>query len=112
MLEKKFGSRSLHKLWRQKEIPQRGDVGGGISYQLHGNGCMIEYPDYCIDFDFGFNERADGFDAWRLYNYASEFPQKYKEFQDLPKIEEELEHLASEKKISRLNGYSTLYYFN
>jgi len=90
LLEDKFGSRSLQQLWHEKKIAQRGKVLNGVSYQLHGSGCMIEYPDYCVDFDFGPNGRTDGFDAWRLYNYACELPEKHAKYTNLTIVESEL----------------------
>ncbi|MFJ3008834.1 DUF6896 domain-containing protein [Pseudomonas fluorescens] len=111
LLEKKFGSRSLHQLWKDKKISQRGEVSEGISYQLHGIGCMIEFPDHCIDFDFGPNERTDGFDAWRLFNYACDHPEKYPSYTKLENIEAGLKNYEEAKLIKKLkDSYSNLYF--
>jgi hypothetical protein len=112
LLERQFGSRSLLALWREKKIEQRGELRHGISYQLHGKGCMIEYPEFCIDFDYGPNERTDGFDAWRLYNYACEFPEKHKKYTDIKIVEAELAQYEQMQKIRKLkNSNSDLYFF-
>ena len=112
LFEKKFGSRSLHQLWREKKIPQRGEIFDGISYQLHGNGCMVEFPDHCVDFDFGPEERTDGFDSWRLYNYATEHSEKYPKYKTQESIEVELKKYEQENIIKKLeNSYSDLYFF-
>jgi len=111
LLERKFGSRSLLALWREKKIEQRGELSPGISYQLHGRGCMIEYPEFCIDFDYGPNERTDGFDAWRLYNYACEFPEKHQKYTDLKIVEAELNQYAQIKKIKKIDNSSSDLYF-
>lgn len=39
----------------------------GALINAHGYGIAIETDDLCIDFDWGDNGEADGFDAWRLY---------------------------------------------
>ncbi|WP_085641175.1 MULTISPECIES: hypothetical protein [unclassified Pseudomonas] len=111
LLEDKFGSRELQKLCRQNKIAQRGEITDTISYQLHGNGCMVEHPDYCIDFDFAPDERTDGFDAWRLYNYACEFPEKYASYTNLRTIETILKEYEEQKIIQKIeNSTSNLYF--
>ncbi len=112
LCEKKFGSRSLHQLWKDKKISQRGEISDGVSYQLHGNGCMFEFPDHCVDFDFGPEERADGFDAWRLYNYACEYPDKYPKYTNLEHVELELKKYEQMNIVSKIkNSYSNLFFF-
>jgi hypothetical protein len=112
LLEDKFGSRSLHQLWHDNKIAQRGEIFKGVSYQLHGNGCMIEYPEYCVDFDFGPNGRTDGFDAWRLYNYACEFPEKHAKYTNLTTVESELNQYIQENMVKKIdNSTSNLYFF-
>lgn len=112
LLEDKFGSRSLHQLWHDKKIAQRGEIFKGVSYQLHGNGCMIEYPEHCVDFDFGPNGRTDGFDAWRLYNYACEFPQKYVKYTNVATVESELNQYIQKDMVKKIdNSTSNLYFF-
>ncbi|MFJ2485641.1 DUF6896 domain-containing protein [Pseudomonas sp. NPDC087639] len=111
LLEKKFGSKSVHQLWRDKKIAQRGEISDGITYQIHGNGCMIEFPDHCVDFDFDPEERADWFDAWRLYNYACEYPDKYPKYTKLENVELELKKHEQQKIVSKIkNSYSNLYF--
>jgi hypothetical protein len=112
LLEDKFGSRSLHQLWHDNKIAQRGEIFKGVSYQLHGNGCMIEYPEYCVDFDFGPNGRTDGFDAWRLYNYACEFPEKHAKYTNFATVESELNQYIQENMVKKMdNSTSNLYFF-
>lgn len=82
-----------------------------MSYQLHGNGCMIEYPDYCVDFDFGPNGRTDGFDAWRLHNYACEFPEKHAKYTNLTTAESELNQYIQEDIIKKIGNSSSNLYF-
>lgn len=42
----------------------------GIRLRKHGYGIEIVAKGIRIDFDWGKNGEADGFDAWRLYNFA------------------------------------------
>ena len=113
LLELKFGSRDLLGLWREKKIAQRGSLTDDITYQLHGNGCMVEYPELCVDFDYGPEGRTDGFDAWRLYNFACEKIEKYEKYNDLNLIKTEIEKYAHEGKIGKIeSSYSNLYFIN
>lgn len=111
LLEDRFGSRSLHQLLHDKKIAQRGEIFKGVSYQLHGNGCMIEYPEHCVDFDFGPNGRTDGFDAWRLYNYACEFPEKYAKYTNLATVKLELNKYIQEDMIKKTDNSTSNLYF-
>ncbi|WLI09330.1 hypothetical protein PSH66_13675 [Pseudomonas sp. FP597] len=60
-----------------KKIPQRGSIANEVTYELHGIGCRVYLAETCIDFDYGPDERIDGFDRWRLYMYACELPLRY-----------------------------------
>lgn len=42
----------------------------GIRYKSHGFGVEVTIGDVTCDFDWGPKGEADGFDAWRLYNFA------------------------------------------
>jgi hypothetical protein len=73
---------------------------------------MIEYPEYCVDFDFGPNGRTDGFDAWRLYNYACEFPEKHAKYTNFATVESELNQYIQENMVKKMdNSTSNLYFF-
>ena len=80
LLEQKFGTKNILRLWRSGQIPRRGSITEDVTYELHGIGCSVYLSEICIDFDYGPDERVDGFDSWRLYMYACEVPQTYKEF--------------------------------
>lgn len=45
-----------------QKIPQRGFVTDGVTYELHGVGCSVYLSEICVDFDYGPDERVDGFD--------------------------------------------------
>lgn len=44
----------------------------GVLVHAHGFGIAIETDKLCIDFDWGDNGEADGFDGWRLYVFSLE----------------------------------------
>ena len=56
--------------WAATDIPQRGELDGGIPYFKHGYGCAVRLPAGSVDFDFGEHGEIDGFDAWRLVGFA------------------------------------------
>jgi hypothetical protein len=56
--------------WTGIDIPQRGELEGGIPYFKHGYGCAVRLPSGSVDFDFGAHGEIDGFDAWRLISFA------------------------------------------
>ena len=49
---------------------KRGTLSDGAVYSKHGVGCLIEAPAGGVDFDFGDHGEIDGFDAWRLVQFA------------------------------------------
>lgn len=113
LLEQSFGTKDILKLWRSKKIPQRGIVTGNITYELHGIGCRVYLSKICVDFDYGPNERVDGFDSWRLYTYACELPRKYKKYTNKEFLEHDFNEylkLGKAKKIP--DSMSNLYFFN
>jgi hypothetical protein len=42
----------------------------GVPIYAHGYGIELKIGELTIDFDWGPNGEADGFDAWRLYNFT------------------------------------------
>lgn len=63
--------------WTGIDIPNRGELDGGISYFKHGYGCAVRLPGGAVDFDFGAHGEIDGFDAWRLASFAGEKLHEY-----------------------------------
>ena len=57
--------------WVRMEFPELGGLAGGFRYFRHGFGCAVRGPDWGVDFDFGEHGEIDGFDAHRLYDFAS-----------------------------------------
>jgi hypothetical protein len=113
LLEEKFGRRCILRLWRANEIPQRGRITARISYELHGVGCRVKFPEICIDFDYGPNERVDGFDVWRLYMYASEVPSLHPKYKNQSVLETDFDDYIKLGKVERVrDSMSRLYFKN
>lgn len=100
-LRSEFGEENLLAGWHQRRIPQRGVLRDGARYQFHGIGCSVERGKHFIDFDFGYHGRTDGFDAWRLWRFAEQYPKKYPELQSLSAVQESLECLLSQGVVCR-----------
>lgn len=82
-----------------------------MSYDFHGIGCCVEFDKIVVDFDAGPNGRIDGFDAWRLIQFAECFP-IYAEFADYHSLNAELrELLASGELINFPDTGSDLFFF-
>ena len=110
LLEEKFGSRCILRLWRTNKIERCGIIVDNITYELHGVGCAVHLPEACIDFDYGANGRTDGFDVWRLYIYACELPLKYKKYTDQKTLQADFEKYISTGKIEEISpGTDELY---
>lgn len=109
VFERKFGTRDIRQLWRTKAIKRCGRVTRGVKYELHGIGCRINLSTGSVDFNYGPNGEINGFDVWRLYNFARERPSKYKKYCDKKIIEKELEEYINLKKIKKLSAISNLY---
>ncbi|WP_228896523.1 hypothetical protein [Acidovorax sp. Leaf73] len=58
--------------WACNEVPQTGVLAGGVKYFKHGFGCAVHLKGGSVDFDFGANGETNGFDIWRLSNFADE----------------------------------------
>jgi len=41
-----------------------------VNYFKHGYGCAVFLPSGKVDFDFGSEGQINGFDLWRLTNFA------------------------------------------
>lgn len=113
LFEEKFGTPCILRLWRSNKIERCGTVAGDITYELHGVGCAVYFPDLCIDFDYGPDGRTDGFDVWRLYIFACELPLKYKKYTDKAVLENEFKEYVTLGKIEKMsNPTGEFYLFN
>ncbi|WP_455827497.1 DUF6896 domain-containing protein [Pseudomonas graminis] len=111
LLEQRFGTKNILGLWRSRQIPRRGAITEDVTYELHGIGCSVYLSEICVDFDYGPNERVDGFDSWRLYMYACEVPHKYKEFTNKDFLDLEFcEYLKKGRAKKNTGSMSNLYF--
>lgn len=111
LLQEKFGTRNILRLWRSGQIERCGEVIDGVEYELHGIGCAIHFPAESVDFDYGTNNRIDGFDEWRLYMYAIDRPVKYKKYTDMKFLESEFKTYMDSGRIEKMSASDDLYVF-
>ena len=111
LLEQAFGTKNILRLWHSKKIPRRGFVTDGVTYELHGIGCSVYLSELCVDFDYGPDDRVDGFDSWRLYMYACETPSKYKKYTDKQVLEREFNAYLKKGKAKKIEGSTSNLYF-
>ncbi|MCF5055316.1 hypothetical protein GIW50_26115 [Pseudomonas syringae] len=111
LLEKAFGTKNILRLWRSNKIPRRGSVTDDVTYELHGIGCSVYLSEICVDFDYGPDERVDGFDSWRLYMYACEVPHRFKKYTDREFLEGEFNDYLQKGKAKKIIGSKSNLYF-
>jgi hypothetical protein len=63
-------SETLLTARRMNIIPKNGVLKEGYKFDFHGGGCLFEFENAYIDVEFGPNDRCDGFDSFRLYNFS------------------------------------------
>src|SRR6185503_20036599 len=93
-----FGRHDLLTARRRGEIPKNGVI-NGVEFSFHGAGCLGTVEKIEVDFDFGPDGRTDGFDAWRLWNFAKQKPATYPQFQQQEDVEAALGMLARSGEI-------------
>ncbi len=54
----------------------------GISYRLHGKGCMAFNKEFFLDWDFGYRSRWCGIDPWKLSMTIKKSKSQYSEYYD------------------------------
>ena len=70
-LKRQSGSSNPFHAWRAGKLRQSGRlIQPRGKYSFHGTGCRFEIGGRNVDVDFGPSGRHDGFDAWRLQQYA------------------------------------------
>jgi len=57
--------------WVDADIPEHGELKGGIRYFKHGFGCAVHLLTGAVDFDFGDHGEIDGFNVGRLAGFAN-----------------------------------------
>lgn len=101
LFEAKFERRDLIRAWREGVIPLTGELADGLEYNMHGYGCAVEYPDYDVDFDFAAPDKV-GFDAWRLWRFANQFPERYLDYQELSAVEAAVDAIVTDGVAARV----------
>ncbi|MCP1475350.1 MULTISPECIES: DUF6896 domain-containing protein [Pseudomonas] len=109
LLQKKFGTRNILRLWRSGQIERCGEIIDGVVYELHGVSCAIHFPTELVDFDYGPNNSIDGFDVWRLYMYAADRPEEYKKYTDINFLESEFKSYIDSGRIKKISPSDDLY---
>ncbi len=56
--------------WIESNIPNTGELDGGVKYYKHGAGCLIRLSTGEVDFDFGVQGEIGGFNLWWLIRFA------------------------------------------
>ena len=109
LLQKKFGTKNILRLWRSGQIERCGGINDSVEYKLHGVGCAIHFPTELVDFDYGPNNRIDGFDVWRIYMYATDRPEEYKKYTDRNFLESEFKSYIASGRIEKMSPSDDLY---
>jgi hypothetical protein len=97
--QQEFRRTDLLKAYRQDKIyPQTGKLEKHHikRYAFHGIGLFVDFDDdTSVDFDFAFlpEQRHDGFDLWRLGQFVSSHPNKYANYLDKKKLEDDFNKL-------------------
>ena len=110
-LRRELGSNDLLADWHSGAIPQSGTLSGGIHFSFHGVGCTATASDYLVNFDFGPGGRHDGFDAWRLWQFARSKAKDYPDLQDVDDVRREVQRLASRGVVWCPNKYPSGHLF-
>jgi hypothetical protein len=96
----KYGTTEMFHTGRSKTIiPRKGSLDFIQEYSFHGGGLYAKLKGVEIDFDFGENDRIDGFDAWRLKHFAESKSDLYSMFNTEGLIQAELDKLLLAGKI-------------
>lgn len=113
-MQSEFETKELLKAWISKKIPKEGVLSSGIEYDFHGVGCLLTINHVEVDFDFGPDDRYDGFDLWRLGLFIDEKPNTYKRYVNNSKLlEEDFQALIDNGLIYHPKWFpgSSLWYF-
>jgi hypothetical protein len=110
LFDKQLGVIAPLSAWHTNQIPRKGNLSESVSYEFHGIGCLIIYPDYEVDFDFGPDNRCDGFDLWRLTGFISSFKERYPRYSISENLKKDFESAVADKFVRKIDN-SNLYYY-
>ncbi|PSM30878.1 hypothetical protein [Haliangium sp. UPWRP_2] len=106
-----LGYQNLLAAYHQRKIPKEGVI-NGVEFSFHGIGCQAVVDGLEVDFDFGVDDRIDGFEPWRLWRFAEQQPETYPQFRQVEDVKKAMERLerSGEIECSRAMPSSTLWY--
>lgn len=115
-LQSEYGTKgeTLLRARRLNIIPKEGILAEGQRFSFHGGGCFFEFENGTIDIDFGPNDRCDGFDSFRLFDFLI----TSKRYQNINisevELQEAINELLREGKVVQLGLFPNpnLYYLN
>ncbi|MDA3613487.1 DUF6896 domain-containing protein [Polluticaenibacter yanchengensis] len=115
LLKDNFGihDKTTLRARRMNLIPSKGAL-EELTFSFHGGGCYFEFEGGAIDVDFGPDDRHDGFDSQRLFDFIKSSKKDYSSFLSQEDIEKYLNLLFENKVIIKPNWYPNphLYYLN
>ena len=105
---------TLLRARRLNIIPKEGMFAEGHTFNFHGGGCFFEFENGTIDIDFGPNDRCDGFDVYRLFDFLTTSKKEQNIHCSEVELQEAINELLKERKIVQLGLYPNpnLYYLN
>lgn len=107
--QRTFGRRDILRAWREGALPTTGKLAGEQQYQMHGVGCQVSGQDQVVDFDFVNGEGDVGFDAWRLWLFAKQFPERYPDLSSRTEVEDAVSaYLTAGKVVPAANNSDLL----
>ena len=73
-------------------VPRQATLEGdpALTYEFHGGGLRVQVWGREVDFDFGFDGRAGGFNAWSLTRFAELGTEEYPEYREARTVERQL----------------------
>ena len=109
LFRQKVGDEYPLSAWGSGVLPKKGFLDKNIKYSFHGIGCLLEFPNCEVDFDYGPQKRYDGFDLWRLRIYWESSKDDY-EYTSYDEIVVDVEQAIIENEIVTMAG-TTLDFF-
>ncbi|MDO5770449.1 MAG: hypothetical protein Q4P13_13190 [Psychrobacter sp.] len=109
LFRQKIGDEYPLNAWGRKALPQKGFLNKNTKYSFHGIGCLLEFPNCEVDFDYGPQKRYDGFDLWRLRIYWESCKDDYG-YASYDEIVVDFKQAIKKDEIVTMEG-TTLYFF-
>ena len=99
---------------RAANVPREGTLNGDppISYAFHGAGLRVQVGGREVDFDFGFDGRTGGFNAYWLSLFADNATEEFPEYRTREAVAVQLERGVASGEVVRpfLDRQDDLYY--